>query len=176
MIDTESLLKKHKKTLLTNIPDKEDGSVYDRTEIIKLIPHREPFLLIDRIIKVDLENELIIGSRFISGQDPIFKGHFPGYPVYPGTLQIEMIGQLGLCLTYFLQNKTITINNDARPVNVRATKILGAGFYEPLLPDKEAFLVVKKLAQDPYFGTIIGQTISDNKICSTALCEVIFLE
>lgn len=176
MIDCEKLLKQWRKTPLANLSEMQKNLSYGKEEIKKLIPHREPFLLIDNINDVDLNNELIIGSSFISKDNPVFLGHFPGFPIYPGSLQIEMIGQLGLCLTYFLHNHTTLINSNVKPVNVRATKILGAAFLEPVLPDKNVQLIVKKLEQDSYFGRVIGQVILENKICTVSMSEVIFLD
>ena len=87
-----------------------------------------------------------------------------------------MIGQAGLCLSYFLNAQQRTISDQARPVNVRATKILGGYFLEPLLPGQEVSLVVKRLAHETYFASVIGQVISGQKICTVAICEVCFVD
>jgi len=95
-MDYEELLKKYRKKPLAKVEELEIKASfylcnYGKDIIEKLIPHREPFLLVDKIIGVDLTEgeELIIGSRFISGADPVFKGHFPDFPVYPGSLQVK---------------------------------------------------------------------------------------
>lgn len=174
-MDYDSLLKKYRREIIAS-PSETNLLTYEQNEIKKLIPHREPFLLIDKIMDIDTGNELIIGSRKILEDDPIFKGHFPDFPVYPGSLQLEMIGQLGLCLTYFLVNQTDKIASDAKPVNVRATKILGAVFQEPVLPGEELMMVVKKVEQDSYLGSVVGQVISGSKICTVSISEVLFLD
>src|ERR1700710_3311346 len=61
-------------------------------EIMKLLPHRYPFLMIDRIIEIDGDNSAI-GVKNISVNEPIFQGHFPGNPVFPGVLIIEGMAQ-----------------------------------------------------------------------------------
>lgn len=66
----------------------------DINEIMKVIPHRYPFLLIDRIL--DLEpGKKAAGIKNISVNEPFFQGHFPGYPVMPGVLIIEAMAQVG---------------------------------------------------------------------------------
>lgn len=175
-MDYEKILKQNRKKPLALLEDFSDKLSYNRDDIKKLIPHREPFLLIDKILGIDLEKEMIIGSRKISEDDPILKGHFPEFPVFPGSLQIEMTGQMGLCLYYFLNNQCKTIGDNIKPLQVRATKIIGAHFLEPVLPGREAMLIVKKLEHEPFFGTVLGQVISNEKVCSVSISEVCFVE
>ena len=72
----------------------------DRDAVLTMIPHRDPFLFVDKITALDVHGNRIRGRRFISPDDPLFRGHFPGNPIYPGVLQLEMIGQLALCLLH----------------------------------------------------------------------------
>ena len=67
--------------------------VYDINDIEKLLPHRYPFLLVDKITEVDESS--IVGVKNISFNEPQFTGHFPGNPVMPGVLQIEAMAQVG---------------------------------------------------------------------------------
>lgn len=64
----------------------------DIQEILRHLPHRYPFLMIDRIIKID-GNESAIGIKNVTFNEPIFQGHFPGEPVFPGVLIIEGMAQ-----------------------------------------------------------------------------------
>lgn len=142
-----------------------------RREIERILPHREPFLLLDRLTGIDLTAELITGTRTVCREDPVFEGHFPDSPVYPGVLELEMIGQLGLCLHYFLENQVTEIGPDARPVPIRATRTLGAYYLEPVLPGAEVTLIAKKLEFDGLFARVIGQAVAENKICCVAIGE-----
>jgi 3-hydroxyacyl-[acyl-carrier-protein] dehydratase len=63
-------------------------------DIQKYLPHRYPFLLIDRVLSMELEPEKrLIGVKNVSGNEPFFQGHFPGNPVMPGVLMIEAMAQ-----------------------------------------------------------------------------------
>lgn len=66
----------------------------DIQEIMKLLPHRFPFLLVDKIIECD-EQKRIVGIKNVTINEPFFQGHFPGVPVMPGVLQIEAMAQTG---------------------------------------------------------------------------------
>ncbi len=63
-------------------------------EIMKLLPHRYPFLLVDRIIELE-EGKRIVGIKNVTINEPFFQGHFPGHPVMPGVLIIEAMAQVG---------------------------------------------------------------------------------
>ena len=60
---------------------------------MKLLPHRYPFLLVDKILK--METGRVVGLKNVSVNEPFFQGHFPGHPIMPGVLQLEAIAQIG---------------------------------------------------------------------------------
>lgn len=69
-------------------------SVYNTKEIMEIIPHRQPFLLIDTIEEIELGVKAV-GKKCITYNEPFFAGHFPGEPVMPGVLIIEALAQTG---------------------------------------------------------------------------------
>lgn len=144
-------------------------------DIKRIIPHRPPFLLIDAITGLDYAEGLIACERHVDPSDPVFEGHFPGTPIYPGVLLVEMTGQAGLCLHYFVTNEKCDIGPDAAPVALRATKILGTLYLEPVLPGANLTILARKLSYDGYLATMIGQVLSDGKVCAVTAGEVVIL-
>jgi UDP-3-O-[3-hydroxymyristoyl] N-acetylglucosamine deacetylase/3-hydroxyacyl-[acyl-carrier-protein] dehydratase len=74
---------------------KSNDAVMDIAGIMKVMPHRYPFLLVDRITEYDAENKRIIGYKNVTINEPFFNGHFPERPVMPGVLIVEAMGQTG---------------------------------------------------------------------------------
>ena len=74
-------------------------TVYDIRKIMELLPHRYPFILVDRVIEI-VPDERIVGLKNVTINEPFFQGHFPGAPVMPGVLIIEAMAQVGGILAY----------------------------------------------------------------------------
>jgi 3-hydroxyacyl-[acyl-carrier-protein] dehydratase len=74
----------------------KDGqlSVLDKGQIEEIIPHRKPFLLLDRVVEL-VPGEYAVAEKDILSTDEVFQGHFPGHPVFPGVLQLEALAQTG---------------------------------------------------------------------------------
>ena len=70
-----------------------EKAIMDADQIMNILPHRPPFLFIDKILKIS--DNAITGLKYVSPDEPYFKGHFPGRPVMPGVLQIEAMAQAG---------------------------------------------------------------------------------
>jgi 3-hydroxyacyl-[acyl-carrier-protein] dehydratase len=72
----------------------------DIKAIQEILPHRYPFLLVDKILKIDLENASILGQKNVTINEPFFQGHFPGTPIMPGVLILEALAQTGGILAH----------------------------------------------------------------------------
>ena len=68
------------------------STIYDAKDILKIRPHRHPFLLVDRIVECN-DKDWIVGIKNVAANEPCFQGHFPGMPVFPGVLQLEAMAQ-----------------------------------------------------------------------------------
>jgi beta-hydroxyacyl-[acyl carrier protein] dehydratase FabZ len=73
---------------------RKEGGMYSIEDIMKVLPHRYPFLLVDRILEIE-EKKRIVGLKNVTINEPFFEGHFPGHPIMPGVLIIEAMAQVG---------------------------------------------------------------------------------
>jgi 3-hydroxyacyl-[acyl-carrier-protein] dehydratase len=108
-------------------------------QIMRLLPHRYPFLLIDRIIEIDSDNSAI-GIKNVTANEPHFTGHFPDFPVMPGVLIIEAMAQTAGAIC-------INSTKDDKPSLVYFMTVDGAKFRKPVVPGDRLELHVKKLKQ-----------------------------
>lgn len=174
--ELDSLARKHRKKLLFDPAELPVKMNYGPEDIDRIIPHRPPLRFVDQLQGYDPEQGLIAGSRYMDPADPVFSGHFPGTPLYPGNFSIESIGQLGLCMYYFVSKSRTDIGTDASPVPARATRVSCAYYLEPILPGSRVQILAKKLDFDGYFASMIGQALVDGKVAVVCVGEVIILE
>jgi UDP-3-O-[3-hydroxymyristoyl] N-acetylglucosamine deacetylase/3-hydroxyacyl-[acyl-carrier-protein] dehydratase len=117
----------------------QDGGVLDIAQIMKVLPHRYPFLMVDRVTKI--EGNRITGVKNVTVNEPYFQGHFPNHPIMPGVLQLEAIAQVAGILTlrqvenigklaYFMSAENVKWRKPVRPgdtlvIDVELTKARG---------------------------------------------------
>lgn len=111
----------------------------DYGAILKAIPHRPPFLLIDKVVDI-VDSESATGIRAVSSNEPYFAGHFPGHPVMPGVLIIEALAQTAACLV------SASSGQNTEDKLVFFTTIDGVKFRKPVLPGCLLELKVKKVS------------------------------
>jgi 3-hydroxyacyl-[acyl-carrier-protein] dehydratase len=141
--------------------------IYDVTQIQKILPHRYPFLLVDRIVEME-RNKHIVGIKNVTMNELYFMGHFPGRPVMPGVLIIEALAQTGGLL--LLQD-----------VADRAKKLLyivaidGARFRRPVVPGDQLRLEINVLSWRGDFCKIEGKATVDGKLATeaTLMCKMV---
>jgi UDP-3-O-[3-hydroxymyristoyl] N-acetylglucosamine deacetylase/3-hydroxyacyl-[acyl-carrier-protein] dehydratase len=108
---------------------KKDGFLYDIQDIMKKLPHRYPFLLVDRVMSIDPEKRTIRCLKNVSVNEPFFQGHFPGKPVMPGVLQLEGMAQSGGLLLFNVLPPEKVENKLALFMSIDKVK-----FRQPVLP------------------------------------------
>jgi 3-hydroxyacyl-[acyl-carrier-protein] dehydratase len=115
----------------------------DVIAIQKILPHRYPFLLVDKITDMT-EGENIVGYKNVSISEPVFQGHFPGHPIYPGVMILEGMAQAGGILA--LKSSGLT-DEEIKQKVIYFMSIDGAKFRQPVRPgDKLEYKIgVKKL-------------------------------
>ncbi len=111
----------------------------DINEIKKILPHRYPFLLVDKVIECDMDSR-IVGIKNVTVNEPFFQGHFPEFPVMPGVLIIEALAQVACILGIKILNK------EGQPA-VFFTGIDKAKFRRPVVPGDQLRLELTKIKQ-----------------------------
>ena len=175
-MDYEKLLKKCKRKPLLDIAQESVVKVTIGKEgLYKILPNREPFIFLDGISGIDLENRAVVGHRYISSADPVFGGHFPGNPIYPGVLQLEMISELFCCLYYFVSQNSVEVSDNG-PVQLRATRMHDAILQHPVLPETTVTIITQVLELTPYTYTGIGQLMTGEKVAIAVVGEFYIVE
>lgn len=112
----------------------------DVVEIMKMIPHRYPILLVDRLVDYE-EGERAVGLKNVTMNEPHFMGHFPGAPVMPGVLIVEAMAQTSAILV------VKTLGDEARGKIVYFMTIDNARFRKPVVPGDSVYIHVTKVKQ-----------------------------
>ena len=135
----------------------------DINEIKRIIPHRYPFLLVDRVIECDLESK-IVGIKNVTADEPFFQGHFPEFPVLPGVLIIEALAQVGCILALKILKKE-------GHASVFFTGIDRAKFRKPVVPGDQLRLELVKLKQRNDLFRFQGHAYVGDKLAAECVLQ-----
>jgi|SRR5436309_3408026 len=131
-------------------------------EIMRILPHRYPFLLIDRVIEVD-QGKRIVALKNVSINEPFFSGHFPGAPVMPGVLTIEAMAQAGAILG-LLESKPDELQNAL----VYFMGIDEARFRRPIVPGDQMRIVAEVLRRKSVVWKMQGRVYVGAELAAEA--------
>lgn len=138
---------------------KDSNGCLDFESIKRIIPYDKPFLFVDKILS--LQKDKIVGVKELKPGEEFFKGHFVGFPIMPGALMIEGLGQAAtLLVRYNLSNH--------RENDILAYKIKEASFASPVFPGMEIKYEADLIAYDDKGAVIRGKIYSDDKLIANA--------
>jgi len=160
-------------TQTTNVNDSEvsgaenEAGGMDILQILGILPHRYPFLLIDRIVQIDRKKR-IVALKNVTINEPFFAGHFPERPIMPGVLLVEAMAQAGAVLL-------LTEFPDRNQKLVFFTGIERARFRRPVVPGDQLRIEVEVLSWRRIAGRMAGKVLVDGKLAAeaTVSCAVV---
>jgi beta-hydroxyacyl-ACP dehydratase FabZ len=144
---------------MSNVVDKINTTL-DINAILKALPHRYPFLLVDRVLEFEKEKR-IVGIKNVTYNEPFFLGHFPGRPIMPGVLIIEAMAQLGGVL--LLQDHGLKENGLVYLVGIDNAK-----FRKTVIPGDQLRLVVDVLRYKFTICKMRGEAYVDQALVAEA--------
>ncbi len=148
--------------------EKKEGVVFDSIALQKILPHRYPFLLVDKVIDFKLD-ELIVGVKNVSIDEWFFQGHFPGRPIMPGVLIIEAMAQVGGILL---------LNGLENPEGKLAmfTTINNAKFRRQVVPGDTLVLEVRLVARRSKIAQLEGKAFVDGELAAESELSAAIIE
>ena len=146
--------------------------IMDVLEIQEILPHRFPFLLVDRITNI-IKNESLIGYKNVTIGDNVFQGHFPGHPIYPGVMILEGMAQAGGILAFKSMDMT---KEEAAQKVVYFMSIDKAKFRSPVKPGDKLEYRISVIKQKGAIWMLKGEAYVDDKIVSEAELKAMIVD
>lgn len=141
----------------------ENNTIADINEILRALPHRYPFLLVDRIVEIE-PGKRIVGIKNVTINEQFFVGHFPGAPVMPAVLIIESMAQVSGVLIY----KDLP---EREKKLIFFTGIESARFRRPVVPGDQLRIEMELLRRRNNFGKMNGKALVDGKLVAEAVVQ-----
>ncbi len=138
-----------------------EGVVFDINAILKMLPHRYPFLMVDRITDYDPDNNRIVGVKNITFNEPQFTGHFPDRPIFPGVLILEAMAQTGCLL---LMSKGV----DPEKKLVLFTGMNNVKFRKEVTPGDQLVMELEMTRFRFNICHLVGKAFVDGKLAAEA--------
>ncbi|MBN8708318.1 MAG: UDP-3-O-[3-hydroxymyristoyl] N-acetylglucosamine deacetylase [Verrucomicrobia bacterium 61-8] len=142
-------------------PIAAEGGVLDVNEIMRTLPHRYPFLMVDRIIEL-VEDTRAVGVKAVTINEPYFQGHFPGHPVMPGVLQVEAMAQVA---SIVMMRRTENVGKIGYFMSADSVK-----FRKPVFPGDTLFIHCEMLSAKKRLGKaacrceVNGEVVSEGEL------------
>ena len=144
--------------------------VFDIQAIQEMLPHRYPFLLVDRIVNVK-EGEEVEGYLNVSITNAVFQGHFPGHPIYPGVLIIEGMAQTGAILPFTIMDK-----EELKDKVVYFMSIDKAKFRKPVRPGDRLVYRVKTIKHRGKIWQLDAKAYVDEELVAEAELKAMIMD
>ena len=136
-------------------------TLYDIRKIMELLPHRYPFILVDRIVEM-VPGERIVGLKNVTINEPFFQGHFPGAPIMPGVLIIEAMAQVGAILV------NASRSEEKRKGLIYFMGIDKARFRKPVIPGDQLIFEIIPLKRRANVFKMSGKATVDGTLVAEA--------
>jgi beta-hydroxyacyl-ACP dehydratase FabZ len=133
-------------------------------DIIKILPHRHPFLLVDMITELEL-GEKIVGIKNVTINEPFFQGHFPGNPIMPGVLVIEAMAQVGGILARLSVPESMEKKGDNAIYFLAIDKVK---FRKPIVPGDQILFELTAMRKGSRIWKMKGKAMVNKKVAAEA--------
>lgn len=137
-------------------------STLDITEILKYLPHRYPFLLVDRVVEIE-EGKRIVALKNVTMNEPFFPGHFPHHPVMPGVLIVEAMAQAAAVLSFKSMGKVPDENQVVYFPGIDKVR-----FKRPVMPGDQLLMEVEITASKRNIYKYLGVARVDGEVAAEA--------
>lgn len=144
--------------------------VYPVEEIMKMLPHRYPFLLVDRL-EIEVPGEKGVGIKNVTMNEEFFQGHFPNNPVMPGVLQIEAMAQTAGAVVVSQKEDYANSKHNVLFMGIDAVK-----FRKPVKPGDQLRMHVEKIKERRNIFVFKGTTMVDDHVVSEAEFTAMILD